>query len=478
MSTIKAEKAPPQRLSSLSDIRAAMLESSFKELDFEATVVKESNISPHHFQRKSSRSVLSPNSLDGSSLTATSVGSSPRQRLSRSASLSHLPLKSSSSRRFTLTQVEVDPWADASPVLPINDRLSKKLKIMSRRAMKFLLRLQEPPASRTSVSVDPIMPPTALNFSRGLALLRQHKAGLVTSWTWGSGFVIARLGPGLWSAPCFLQEKFLSCGFTCGYRTVDICYAIPTNAGMKHFNGDSFNSAFDLGLTLGHDPMRGETPVVIVQSADRTTGRYALSSVERPKVFSICDGAIMDISWRCGMHLVDEKVNKELYGENVEATDILEGKVQIPAEFKPFYDLLTTIAAVGEVKCTRPTVSMFEKEKNKLKTQPSLLSSRTFPRNKAVKLGSGSSTDSNTYGSESTGCTYRTSMNDSALMGSSYPNSIGSQCSTLSQLPGAVSGVEPSSNHRLFGDTELLDLDLDSLEEEAAEVETNGQEEA
>jgi len=491
MPTTKAETAHRQRLSSLSDIRAAILETSFTEVDDEATVVKESKIAPDHFQRKSSRSVLSLKSLDGSSQTGTtetSITSSPKQPLPRSASFPHPPLKTSSSKRFASTQVETDPWANASPVLPINDHLSKKLKKVCRRAIKFLLKLQEPPNSRTSISVDPLMPPTALKFSKGLAFLRQNKAGLVTSWTWGSGFVIAHLRNNRWSAPLFLHEKFLSCGFTCGYRTVDTCYALPTNAGMKHFNGDSLNSAFDFGLTLGFDPMQGETPVAVYQSADRTTGRFALSPEESPKVFSISDGAIMDFSWRCGMHLVDEKINEEIYGENVTATDILEGKVQVPAEFKPFYDLLTTIAAVGEMSCTRATVSKFaaEKEKNKLKSQPGLLPSRTFSRRKGVKVGSSSSgSETNTYSNESTGGAYRTSMNDSTLTGSTYPNSVGSQCSSFARSHGGDGDgggggdvVEASSAHPLFGDAELLDLDLDAVEEETAEAKTKGQEEA
>lgn len=480
METFRAEAAPHQRLSSLSDIKAVILENSFKELDLEATLVKESTISPNHFQRKSSRSVLFLNTLAGSSLAGTSessVSSSPKQRLSRSTSLSHPPLKSLSSRKFTLTHDEFDPWANASPMLSITDHLSANLKKECRRAINFLLKLQQPPISRTSISVDPILPPTALNFSKGLAFLRQHKAGLVTSWTWGSGFVIARLAPGLWSAPCFLHEKFLSCGFTCGYRTVDTCYAIPTSAGMNLFNGDSLHSAFDLGLTLGFDPMQGETPVAIVQSADRTTSQNAPSPVEKPKVFHISDGAIVDFSWRCGMHLVNEKINKELYGGNISANDILEGKVQIPAEFKPFYELLTTIAAVGELKCTRPTVSMFdaEKEKNKLKLQRSLPASLTFPRRKGGTLGRTGNSDSNTYSNGSIGHAY--SISDSAPTGSSFPNSIGSQYSTSFGGGGGGGGgggvVKPSSDSRLFGDTELLDLDLDSPEEEAAEVETN-----
>jgi lipid-binding SYLF domain-containing protein len=432
------------RLASLGDLRALMLEASFQELDKDSTLVKESTISANHFQRKSSRSVLSPSAFDGGAgTTESSVSNSPK-RLSKSNSVGSLRTLS---RRFTLSQAEIDPWADATPVLPIRPHLSRSLKRECCGAIEFVLKLQEPPSSRTSTKTDPVMPPTALKFSKGLAFLQQNKAGIVASWTWGAGFVIARLGPGLWSAPCFLQEKFLSCGLTAGFRTVDTCYAIPTNAGMKHFKVDSINSAWDLGLTLGYDPMRGEAPVVTAQSADRTSGRFALPAAEKPKVFSISDGAILDLSWRFGMHLVNDDLHKELYGENVTSSDILEGKVQIPEEFKPFYEMLSKLAAVGEQQSLRHTASLFdaEKERNKLKSQHSLTSSLSFGGKKLGKNNSSTSSDTDTVG-----YTY-TSQNSatSVPLGSAF----------------AVEETTSSPFGRLFGDTELLDLDLDTPEE-------------
>jgi lipid-binding SYLF domain-containing protein len=453
-----------QRLASLSDIRALMLEESFKDVDVTAA----------HFQRRSCRSVLSVhNNADRSTGTENSCVSSPK-RLTKSASMSKL--KSLSTRRFTLTESEFDPWADASPVLPIKDHLSANLRKECQRAIRFLRKLQQPQFSRTIVSTDPIMPPTALKFSKGIAFLRQQKAGLVTSWTWGSGFVISRIGPGIWSAPCFLSEKFLSCGLTCGYRTVDTCYAIPTNAGMAHFKVDSINSAFDLGLTLGYDPMQGEAPVAVVQSADRTTGRYALSSAEKPKVFHVSDGAILDLSWRFGMHLIDDKIHRQLYGENVTSSDILEGKVQIPEEFKPFYDMLFKLAAVGDV--VKPTVSMFEveKERNKLKSQHSLhrATSLSYPKRHNKRR---SGTDSNGSSSNSIEYVAGSSMNDSAQNGNSFQNSVGSEFSTMSVLSGGDGGdgVETSS-FKLFGDIDLLDLDLDAVAEDILVEEDDEQE--
>ena len=442
-----------------------MFEETFKDDDF-GTNVKESTITGTPFQRRSSRSVLTVRNPSSGSATESSCASSPKrparsESLKRSNSLASLRTMSLSRR---LTNAEVDPWADASPVLPISKKFSGILERQCHESIEFLLRLQEPPYSRTSASEEPMMPPTALKFSKGLAFIKQHKAGLVTSWVWGSGFVIARLGPGRWSAPCFLYDKFLACGVTCGYRVVDTCYAIPTNEGMKHFKVDSLNSAFDLGLTLGYDPLQGEAPIATAETADRTTGRYAVKPSERPRVFSMSDGIILDFSWRLGMHLIDDKRHQELYGPDVSPVDILEGKVQIPEEFKPFYDTIAALAAVGDV--AKPTVSMFEveKEKNKLKSQPSLVSSLSFQRHQMGKLNSsGSSSDHKTHYSNSS------SMNDTALIRTSLPDSIGSEQSTVSSLPmsgGSDRGENNNnSSFRLFGDANLLDLDLDTPEE-------------
>ncbi len=446
---------PHQRISSLNDLKAVMLENSFNDLDLTVTLAKESSISANHFQRRSSRSVLSPRTLECSSAgtTENSAGSSPT-RLSKSASLASLKSLSLNRRITESDQAEgVFSFSDRK-VLPISSQLSENLKKECQWAIEFLAKLQEPAQSRTSTTSTAILPPTALKFSKGLAFLRQNKAGIFTSWTWGTGFVVARLGPGIWSAPLFLNDKFLSCGLTCGYRTVETCYAIPTASGLDAFKAESVNTSFDMGLTTGVDPLGNSASVVTAQSADRTTDRYTLRPTEKPKVFCISDGIILDFSWRCGMHLIDEKKHKQIYGADLSVEDILSGKVQIPAEFKPFYETLAKLAAECDV--LKPTVSQFdaEKERNKLKSQSSLLKSfskRSLSRSKSSRRGSSSDT-------ESVG-------GDTYLMNGSLNNSIGSQYSAAFSLPlgsrPSVAFELPSPFPRLFSDTELLDLDLD-----------------
>lgn len=70
---------------------------------------------------------------------------------------------------------------------------------------------------------------------QGLVFMWQRKVGLGVSWTWGSGFVIANLARGVWSPPCFIKDRLASVGVTAGFRTMDLCIAIPTEAGMAKY---------------------------------------------------------------------------------------------------------------------------------------------------------------------------------------------------------------------------------------------------
>ena len=186
---------------------------------------------------------------------------------------------------------------------------------------------------------------THSTYLQGLAFMWQRKAGLITSWTWGTGFVIAHLGPGRWSAPLFLKDRFASVGLTAGFRTVDTFYAIPCDTGMEPFTNDYVASALDVAVTLEYDPFEGNAPLA-VRLPNRCPPGLPLPS-ETPKAYSITDGVIVDFSWRIGAHLVDDDINEALYGSCVTPEQILEGKVQIPHEFLPLYSTLAEVRSIN-----------------------------------------------------------------------------------------------------------------------------------
>ena len=286
----------------------------------------------------------------------------------------------------------------------------------------------------------------------------QRKAGLVTSWTWGSGFVVARLAPGVWSAPCFLLDRFFSLGLTAGYKTVDTCYAIPTEVGLGPFKNDSLDSFLDFTVTLGTDPYGGDVPHVPMggmQQGDRT---HLVKFYERQehhvKAFQLSDGAIFDLSWRCGFHMVDEGINEALYGPTIGPKEILEGKVQIPEEFRPLYEAIGELSSIPAV---RHTTSQFNVAKEKVKA--AALKQSSF-RRRTLSSKQSELTSSNSTTFESNG---RTATHDEKNGNSLSYNSIISGGST-SVLTNSTPG-SPGSSFKLFGDSELLDLDLDSPEE-------------
>lgn len=291
----------------------------------------------------------------------------------------------------------------------------------------------------------------------------QRKAGLITSWTWGTGFIIARLGPGVWSAPCFLADRFLSLGITAGFKTVDTCYAIPSEIGMHQFKTNMVNGSLDVALTLGTDPFAGDgpqVPMAVVQPGDRSSLTTYASAEQMPKTFQICDGAIFDISWRCGLHMVDDGINEALYGPTVGPQEILDGKVQIPEEFKPLYEAILKLASAPAL---RQTTSQFSVAKERVKATASKQSS-------FLKRGTLGGRSSETKSS---------SLANVQVEKRSLDNTFGSNSSSSSQIPGSSPSQLTNSNpcsagssFKLFGDAELLDLDLDAADEDEIQVAT------
>jgi len=172
----------------------------------------------------------------------------------------------------------------------------------------------------------------------------QRKAGFLGSWVWGHGFVIARLGPYKWSAPCFLKDRFLSVGFTAGFRTLDTVYAIPSEEGLRPFDTDYLRASLDFAATLDFDPVDSDAPIAVRLSDRKLPDVNPLATVtDEPKAYTIADGAIMDLSWRIGLHMVNDARNEVLYGPGTTPQQILEGEVPFPEEFLPLYNAISQV---------------------------------------------------------------------------------------------------------------------------------------
>ena len=329
---------------------------------------------------------------------------------------------------------------------PVNKQVSESVSVrMSRicqKAMQLLDTLQQPSCSKFDASGDPVLPISALKFSRALAFEWKYKAGFFASCSWGYGFIIYQIADGVWSAPCFLKDRYVAFGVTCGYTESQKLDAIATEEGLVPFMQDMFKSTCDLAMSLGPDPL--EQQEVKVRSGKASRGMSRDQAALTTKVYKVENGAIIDVSWKCGLEMVDEGFNSSLYGEKNNFRDILDGKVQIPKEFHPLYDLLQLYSM--PVIC-RETKSHFhvEREKHVNKAMETLQKMSEKP-GKAKRLARATSLSSQSSIGTPSQTTYT-------------PDNIGSPDDSLAL----------GSNQPLFGDGSLLDLDLGSDSDEKEE---------
>ena len=322
------------------------------------------------------------------------------------------------------------PKPHARSLQPISQNLSKRLQSHCNRALSLLEQLQGPALRRYSFTEDPVMPKTALRFSRSLVFNTQKKAAFGLGIVWGRGFIVHNLGKS-WSAPLFVKEMSFSAGLSFGGRVLESILAMPTEAGFQQFLERGLRTAIDLGLTLETDPFEGRQPTVVSSSEWKTN----LATVdELPKQYSLSDGMIVDVSWRIGKFGLDVNTNRAIYGSDVSIEHILQGVVQIPKEFLPLYEALHELTETAQV--VKATMSQFELTRTLVK-RASNASESSSPR-----LGIGKifrKRDSRI-----------SDISDSALTDSNPHESQ----------------AEKDHSFHLFGREPLLDLDLDASDGE------------
>jgi lipid-binding SYLF domain-containing protein len=411
--------------------------------------------------------------IDGSSseVPTTPTSDNPLSRAARARLARQFSVRAKTSNSLDGLQSKFAETATI-PVLPISSAMSARLMHQCKLAVELLQRLQRPIYTRYKMPEGPIMPKTALRFSKGLVFLFQHKAGVGLSYTWSGGFVIKRCG-NRWSAPCFVKDRHVSLGLTVGYRATDILHAFPMEAAVDHFIQPNFKlteiqSNLDLGLTLGFDPWEEDAPTKVTTFGDVTHG---LSEEQQPRKYIISDGAILDISWRLGVQMVDRRTNRLLYGPEATPDTILCGEVQIPVQLFPLYSALEELSRSAEV--IRSTVSRFDMAK--------IANAATLARQHSRSLRhilrgrtSSNSLDSVTTSTwsfpgqlHSSDDTARDSLGSQQAAYSSHVTSADSTPNDTANLA-TMRLPEQHGQFVLFSDTGLLNLDLDiPIEEEA-----------
>ncbi|KAL4420590.1 hypothetical protein ABPG75_010273 [Micractinium tetrahymenae] len=270
------------------------------------------------------------------------------------------------------------------PLQPYGEAVAALLARRCRKAQRMLAELQRPVFSVHEGGERLPLPAAALRFCKGLAFVKQRKAGALCSWNWGDAMVVQRLPDGSWSAPCFMQLRYASLGLTLGMQSMRSVYVLQSAAQIAAFTHDSAAATLDATMPAELDPFEMNAPIRSIRHQDLSLPPQA----DKPHRAMATDGVMWDFSLRVGMTYVNDRMHAQLYGEGVRPEEILSGRVALPPELLPLY--LDIEERASEARVIRHTVSKFElvrQQSVRTPRVPPLTSRRSFQKHSSISLG-------------------------------------------------------------------------------------------
>ncbi|CAE6487370.1 unnamed protein product [Rhizoctonia solani] len=172
------------------------------------------------------------------------------------------------------------------------------------------------------------IPKAVLQHARGLAIFQVLKAGFVFSGKAGSGIVLARLPDGSWSAPSCIGTAGVGWGLQIGADITDFVIVLNSEEAVR---------AFSMGgnVTIGGNISASAGPI--------GTGGAVQASLASPAPmfsYSKSKGLFAGLSLE-GTVLIERKdANRDFYGSDVPAKDILSGRVPPPEVAGKMYEVI------------------------------------------------------------------------------------------------------------------------------------------
>jgi SH3 domain-containing YSC84-like protein 1 len=154
------------------------------------------------------------------------------------------------------------------------------------------------------------------------------KGGFLVSGKYGRGFASCRNPNGTgWTAPAAMRVEGGGFGLQVGGESADIVMLVMSDKGMKGILSSKF--------TLGGEASAAAGPVGRDATAQTDATMHAdILSWSRSR------GVFGGLSLQSGTLRSDSDVNKALYGQKEENSDILSGKVKPPSDASTFLDTL------------------------------------------------------------------------------------------------------------------------------------------
>src|SRR3954449_11240893 len=165
---------------------------------------------------------------------------------------------------------------------------------------------------------DKAIPDALLSKANGIIIVPGLKrAGFVVGGEYGKGVFVARTARG-WSAPSTIRIEGGSFGLQIGAGETDLV--------MLAMNGEAVKQLMKTGVKIGGDVMAAAGPVGR-QAAAATTPIPASGLLAYSRARGVFAGATVNGSTLRS----DDDDNAAIYGQRVDQSDILTGKVKTPA---------------------------------------------------------------------------------------------------------------------------------------------------
>jgi lipid-binding SYLF domain-containing protein len=194
-----------------------------------------------------------------------------------------------------------------------------------------------------------------------LAIFQVLKAGFVFSGKAGSGLVIARLPDGSWSAPSCIATGGLGWGLQIGADITDFVIVLNSEDAVRAFSiGGNVTIGGNISAAAGPIGTGGSLQASLAHPApmfsySKSKGEDKLGCAQNVFPGSLCfflptcrTGLFAGVSLE-GTVLIERKdANRDFYGTQVPARDILGGRVPPPEVASKLYEIIEAAEGLDE----------------------------------------------------------------------------------------------------------------------------------
>ena len=156
------------------------------------------------------------------------------------------------------------------------------------------------------------------------------KVALGVGASYGRGAITCRSGDNLdgpWSAPAMFALEGGSFGAQIGGQATDFVLLVMNDRGASSVLGSKVKLGADASAAAGPKGRTAGASTDIVMNAEMLT-------------YSRARGLFAGVSLEGSTLRQDDEANKQIYGREMSAREIVKGKVDVPAAAKPMIDLL------------------------------------------------------------------------------------------------------------------------------------------